>query len=233
MIRWAKLEQEAKIVDALNVDAPKDIQLFQACRDFQDAKGIQYPQLVKYWCQKILENLDGKRSLRSITVTEAVKLFDAFLKKENEATAYRVRASLVNVIRYAYTGELPEIKPKIPRNGHKDAIGRLKFSKAKVANIRNLIPLYNATGRFGRVKAEVQKQIYSLGPTEAGMIEAPKRSMDDKEARALVGAVTIMLAKGGLPWVIKHNPNDSVFIIIRKEHLEKLMPKMTNPKKGA
>lgn len=235
MIHWGKLDKNSKLTDvAAVVVTDKVVALSAALESYSKADGVQYPSQVKLWCKKILSLIDRRKSIHTITVDDANKVFEHINKNENEATAYRARATLLNAIRYAYTGEMPEVKAPIPRNGNGEVedVGKLKFSKAKISEIVSLIPLYNTTGRFGWVKAEVQKQIYSLEPGEAGVIEAPKRSMTDKEAKALIWSVQVMLDRAALPWTIKWNSNDSVFIIIRKSDFSNLFPKKGKDQKA-
>jgi hypothetical protein len=225
MIFWSKQEPSRKIVDVLGLAVKKDATLKEAGDAYLLSDRLVHPSAAKQGINNMLSVLDGKRKISVCTVADALKVFAVMTKRKSESEGHGGRAALVNVIRYHITGEVPAPMIKKSAGTSDDEVGKLKFSKAKIADILHLVPLYSHTGRFGWLKGEVQKQIHSLGEGEAGMIEAPKRSMDDKEAKAMCAAVSSMFAKGKLPWVIRFNPNEKFFIVMRKSDFEKLTRK--------
>ena len=238
MIMWTKQQPNTTIVSLLGIENPKKATLGQALAAYSEAEGVEYPTQVKLWCKKILEYLAPNKEIEYLTVKDAQKVFVPINKNENEATANRCRATIANAVRYIATGEMPDKKPWLARNPANavaattpaDDMGKLKFTKAKLSDVVQLVPLYSVNGRFGWFKAEVQRQVFSCAPGEVGVIEAPKRATGPKEAKAMCSAATHVLSKIATPWTIRYNPNESVFIVLRVSDFDALMKQQKGPK---
>lgn len=182
--------------------------------------------------KKAIEIMGTKILVQNMHVRDLMEFFDKISVPDSVNTlAYRARGNCFKAIQYAVTGLLPDKAERTKKIDveENESIGALKFSVANVVDIARLVPLYSQTGRFGWIKAEVQRMIYSLEATQAGVINVPRKTMTPKEAKAIISAVTAMLKKGKLAWAMTYNEKESVFVLLRKADLDNLITK----KKGA
>ncbi len=227
MIFWTRCKPSQRVVDLLKLKVLNNVSLDEAAKSLANSGKLQYQLSAKTGLSKLDKYLDVKRKIESFTVKDAIEVFNKGLKNVNEAEGFQIRAALVNSIRFSVTGEVPKplSKPPIeaaPGNTDGTDIGKLKFYEAPLDSQAFLIPLYNMYGRFGAIKAKIQMQLASTKPGNFGVIEAPVRSMNEKEAKAIVNATSKMLNKSTPPWLIKWNPAQSVFVVVRESDFLKL-----------
>jgi hypothetical protein len=103
-------------------------------------------------------------------------------------------------------------------------VAAMKFQAIKTKDALPLFPMFTTAGRFGAIKAGVQKMIYTLAPDDSGYLVPPKRSMTAKEARAIEQTIALMLRRSKLPWIMRWNPDDNVFVLVREKDVQALFP---------
>jgi hypothetical protein len=154
-ILWGRLDPKKTIVEIVGAkDVKKDVPLSACFEEYVKAPGLENIALTKMFVSKVSKILDVKRKISTITVKDAQKVFDSLMNSSSAGYAYSSRALLVNSINYLLKGVMPEKRYHSPPSSTSDQapsgddVGKLKFSKAKVADIMQYVPLYTTTGRF-------------------------------------------------------------------------------------
>lgn len=166
----------------------------------------------------ILKHFNGDRLINTINLKE-VKSMIAHHKK-NKSTGYRVMKLLRDAIGYAIAGNEPIMRHHQMEG--KEGGAKLKFGQANVEEMKALLPTSGRQGRFSAITQEIADLIKSLPVGAGGVIQAPKNSMDKKEAKALLASANKILIYNKLSWTIRYNERKSLFIVIRKADLEKI-----------
>lgn len=226
MIHWSKYKPSAKIIDLLElqIEKGKAPSLADALNAYAASDKIEYPKIVALSVVRILGILDGKRKIDTLTAKDAIAVFNDVEKDFNKTDAFRARAIVTNAIKFAITGEVAAPQNR-PASGGETDVAQMKFQAIKTKDALPLVPMYSTAGRFGWVKAGVQKLVYTLGPDDSGFIAPQKRSMTPKEAKAIEATIAQMLKRSSLPWVMRWNPDENIFILIREADFETLFPK--------
>lgn len=234
MIYWPRFKPEMPIVDVLKLrdKIKKKITLSEAMGTFANSPLINHHAQTKAWIKRILTVLDGKKSITEILVKDANTVFEKIRKEFTEIEGYRCRAVVGNSIRFVLSGGLPDKRsPSLSRgvvdNSQTGDVAKFSTEIAETNDIIHLIPLVYSGGRFGHLKSEVRKVIYTLKPTQTGIIRLQKKNMTEKEGFVMAAAVTKTLVKANLPWVVAYNPTDNILLVIRKDTYDKVV----NPNK--
>jgi hypothetical protein len=162
VIFWSKHDKKLPIIDVMRVELKKDATLEEAAAAYEKSGKLIHPSAVKGGISDLFTVIERRRKISGLTVGDALKVFDDLMKKKGESEAFRARANLANIVKFHCTGEVPAPLPRAEAaaDAAQGDVGKLVFKKAKLADIQHLVPLYSVSGRFGWVKAEVQKLVF-------------------------------------------------------------------------